>query len=210
MCEMKRCPQCLRTYWDETLAFCLEDGALLSAPYAPAQTLVLPSPPGEKRESAPTLPAVPATPRRKTRTEELYFDFWNGFNQFCSSTGTSLGIHKSSPQYWYTIATGRSNTPISLTASMQKRRLGCEIYLMGANAKRDFKLLEMNKQAIEEKTGVLDWQELPERRDCRIILYRYGVDISDRANWNDAFAWLKSKGELYHRTFSPFVKALPR
>ena len=30
---MKKCPHCHRTYSDETLSFCLEDGALLSASY---------------------------------------------------------------------------------------------------------------------------------------------------------------------------------
>lgn len=32
---MKRCLKCGRTYADETLAFCLADGSLLSAPYEP-------------------------------------------------------------------------------------------------------------------------------------------------------------------------------
>lgn len=35
---MKKCPQCSRTYADETLSFCLEDGALLSAAYDPQET----------------------------------------------------------------------------------------------------------------------------------------------------------------------------
>jgi hypothetical protein len=30
---MKKCPLCNRTYSDETLSFCLEDGSLLSAPF---------------------------------------------------------------------------------------------------------------------------------------------------------------------------------
>lgn len=30
---MKKCPNCNRTYTDETLSFCLADGAVLSAPY---------------------------------------------------------------------------------------------------------------------------------------------------------------------------------
>jgi hypothetical protein len=206
---MKRCPNCNRTFWDDTYTFCLDDGTLLSAPFDPEQTLIIPSPPHANRQSAPTLQDVQAKPRGKTKTEELYFNFWHNFNEFCRATGTFLSLHKSSPQYWYTISTGRSNTPISLTASVQKRRLGCEVYLMGAKAKRDFKLLEKDKQAIQEKTGTLDWQELPEKRDCRIILYRPDVDVSAKANWNDAFAWLKSKGELFHQTFSPLVKALP-
>jgi hypothetical protein len=35
---MKRCPECNRTYADETLAFCPADGALLSAPYVSEET----------------------------------------------------------------------------------------------------------------------------------------------------------------------------
>lgn len=38
---MKKCPTCNRTYADETLSFCLEDGALLSRAYDPDETLVL-------------------------------------------------------------------------------------------------------------------------------------------------------------------------
>jgi hypothetical protein len=39
---MKKCPDCNRTYPDETLAFCLVDGAVLSAPFNSEPTLVLP------------------------------------------------------------------------------------------------------------------------------------------------------------------------
>lgn len=35
---MKKCPQCSRTYPDDTLAFCLEDGSLLSASFDPRET----------------------------------------------------------------------------------------------------------------------------------------------------------------------------
>jgi hypothetical protein len=43
---MKLCPQCNRTYTDKSIAFCLADGALLSAPYDPDATLHLsPQPP---------------------------------------------------------------------------------------------------------------------------------------------------------------------
>lgn len=40
---MKKCPQCKRTFPDDTLAFCLADGALLSAPYDPNATIRIPS-----------------------------------------------------------------------------------------------------------------------------------------------------------------------
>ena len=52
---MKQCPQCNRTYADETLTFCLADGALLSAPYDPQATQVLPSSSGLPFVTEPSL-----------------------------------------------------------------------------------------------------------------------------------------------------------
>lgn len=41
---MKRCPKCKRTYHDDTLSFCLDDGSLLSAPSDTQATVELPAP----------------------------------------------------------------------------------------------------------------------------------------------------------------------
>ena len=41
---MKSCPACKRTYFEDTFAFCLEDGSLLSAPYDPDATLRIQTP----------------------------------------------------------------------------------------------------------------------------------------------------------------------
>lgn len=142
-------------------------------------------------------------------TKVFYLEFWNGFKDYCREKGTFLRVRKPRPQHWFAMAVGRSKFTLSLTASLQKRRLGCEIYIRGVNAKRAYRLLEQNKQAIEEQTGHLEWQELPDGQDCRIVLYRAEVDISDEANWADAFAWLKSEAELFHNTFSPRIRALP-
>lgn len=68
---IKRCPECNRTYSDESISFCLADGALLSAPYdtpreEPPPTEILPSPrapvpPTEPPKSAvPTMTSLPS------------------------------------------------------------------------------------------------------------------------------------------------------
>jgi hypothetical protein len=69
---MKRCPQCNRTYADETLAFCLADGALLSAPYDPEATQIMPSP----HDILPTREALPpkqSEPQIKGRSHGFNF-----------------------------------------------------------------------------------------------------------------------------------------
>lgn len=73
---MKQCPTCKRTYADDGFTFCLEDGALLSAPFNPAEknpaptiraggpppTAVLPKESPEKKTPAATV-ALPGQPR---------------------------------------------------------------------------------------------------------------------------------------------------
>ena len=72
---MKKCPSCNRTYADDGFTFCLEDGALLSAPYeagktdepvstiqsaGPPPTAVLPASEKSSRELPPTVKAAPS------------------------------------------------------------------------------------------------------------------------------------------------------
>lgn len=60
---MKSCPTCNRTYPDDTLAFCLEDGSILSAPYDPETTQSFPySLNPEPSKGAKTIPSVSSRP----------------------------------------------------------------------------------------------------------------------------------------------------
>jgi len=144
-----------------------------------------------------------------TETKALYLEFWTAFKEHCATTGTALNLRKARPQHWYSIAVGRSKFQISLTASTMYKRIGCEIYMRGANAKQAFKLLQQDKAAIETVTGGLEWQELPDGKDCRIVLFHPGVDPADKTGWKDAFAWLKKEAETFHKAFFQRIKSLP-
>ena len=87
---MKRCPACARTYPDDTLAFCLIDGSVLSAPFDPqsqrsdrsrnsTETQVLnptvpsdtaPTIPPTIRAPAPQVPPLYAESRPPSQTDE--------------------------------------------------------------------------------------------------------------------------------------------
>lgn len=75
---MKRCPQCNRTYADDTTTFCLEDGGLLSAPYDPGITQLIPPPRATNPPATEILPApmhhpAPAPPMARTQSKAIYF-----------------------------------------------------------------------------------------------------------------------------------------
>jgi len=59
---MKRCPKCQRSYNDDTLRFCLEDGtslATITREVDPPPTAILPREPPTQKSSAPTIPSYP-------------------------------------------------------------------------------------------------------------------------------------------------------
>jgi hypothetical protein len=136
-------------------------------------------------------------------------DLWHGLKKYFSDEGTTLNLRKPRPQQWFGIAVGRSKFQISLTASTQHQRIGCEIYIRGKNAKTAFKLLMEKKEQIEQSIGEVDWQELPTKQDCRIVIYRHGIDIRERNNWQDAYKWFKENAEKFHKTFSQVIRSLP-
>ena len=95
---MKRCPECNRTYSNESFSFCLADGALLSAPYDPEATLALPgeinsfdSPISRKGEQSRT----PPIPRR------LKHEFGEAARQFVSEHTEFDHLKSTSYQLWF-------------------------------------------------------------------------------------------------------------
>jgi hypothetical protein len=150
--------------------------------------------------------AVPAG--ALSETKKAHLDFWNGFKEFMSASETDLKLRTPRPQHWYSIAIGRSKFNISLTTNTQAKRIGCEIYIRGKNAKTAFAMLQEKREIIENDLGKVEWQELPEGQDCRIIQYREG-DSKNKNNWESLHQWLKDRSEAFYRVFSPIIKSLP-
>ena len=143
-----------------------------------------------------------------TETKLLQLEFWSALVECGRKKVTSVNFRKPRAQNWYSLAVGRSRFNLALTANTKLRRIGCELYIRHPrHSKRAFALLHSHKEAIEAQLGLLDWQELPHRRDCRIVQYRDG-DIEDRTQWPEQHAWLLERLEAFKRTFSERVRAL--
>jgi len=140
-------------------------------------------------------------------TKVAHLEFWNAFKEYMTASETELKLRTPRPQHWYSIAVGRSKFNISLTTNTQARRIGCEIYIRGDTAKDAFAKLHSKKESIESAVGKLDWQELPDGQDCRIIRYREG-DSKDSSQWPTLHEWLKESAESFYREFGPRIKTL--
>lgn len=141
-------------------------------------------------------------------TKTLQLEYWNYVKDYFNKNGTFLGLRTPRAQHWYSMSIGRSKFNISLTVNTIQNRLGCEIYLRGENAKTSFAILKRDKEDIERELGTeLDWQELPDGQDSRIILYRTG-GINNRETWEETAAWYKKYAELFYRTFNQRIKQI--
>ena len=141
-------------------------------------------------------------------TKSLYLEFWTGFRDFCRSDGETFSLQTPRPQHWYTVRIGRSGFSLGLTVSTMHNRIGCELYLRGPSAKQSFKRLKEGQKDIEEALGALDWKELPEGQDCRIVDYLKDFDPRNRGEWERGFRWLKKRADEFRPVFGPRVRAI--
>lgn len=143
-----------------------------------------------------------------SETKLLRQEFWSGLRDYMLKNKTSVKPRKPHVEHWYDFAIGRSGFHIALTINTLRNTLSCELYIEGDKAKDAFKLLLQDKDIIEQEIGFgLDWRELPEKRDCRVLLVTEG-DIRLRNDWNEYFLWFHNRTELFFRAFSNRVKQL--
>lgn len=143
-----------------------------------------------------------------TETKLTQLEFWKGFIEHASSTGTFLSLRKPRPQQWYTLAVGRAGFHISLTVHGGSERVGCALYINHEQSKLAFAdLLEQRAEIDGEVNANLDWQELPHRHACRVAQF-HPLNFDSRDQWAEAFRWLLERAEAFHRVFSPRLRTL--
>lgn len=143
-----------------------------------------------------------------SKTKSLQLEFWNYLSDYFNKQNTFLSLRTPGPKHWYSISIGKSKFHLSLTVNTVRKRIGCELYMRGEKAKEAYSQLEDMKEQIEtELETPINWEELPEGQDSRIILYEDG-DLNNKDDWEGMVAWFKIWSEGFYNVFSPKVKAL--
>ena len=145
-----------------------------------------------------------------TDTRVLQREYWAALNPVLDAqSGPISGTRKPQPQNWMPYSIGRSGFSINAVTARQKRHVRSELYVAGDLAKTFFGLLKDQTAEIEGALGYpLEWEELPDARDCRIACYLNDVDAGDKADWPNQHEWLAKRLNEMHRVFAPRVRAL--
>ena len=143
-------------------------------------------------------------------TKQLQQKFWMALVEHLSSAAPHIRPQAPRPQHWLNNSIGRAGFGLNITAKTRGERLGVELWIPGEEAKRHFSELMKLKKDIEEKLGYpLDWQELPEKKACRIGSWYPHASIEDESRWREYIEWITERLVTMDKVLRPVVKALP-
>lgn len=143
-------------------------------------------------------------------TKQLQQKFWMALIEYLNAKAPQIRPQNPRPQHWLNNSIGRAGFGLNITANTRDERLGVELWIHGAEAKKHFANLWAHKKDIEDKLGFeLDWQELPDAKACRIASWYPHASIEEESRWEEYMEWLTQRLVKMDQVLRPIVKALP-
>ena len=125
-----------------------------------------------------------------------------------SERESSFNLPRPSARHWCDLRIGTSRGHISLTA-LRNGRLSCELYLGHSQAGLIYEQIERERVVIETELGLdgkLDWQPLPDKKSCRLALYKEIGSLDVRYQWAASYAWMLDWAEKFKAAFAQRIK----
>lgn len=147
-------------------------------------------------------------PLSPTRQRQLAF--WKRLVACVVAQSEAVRPQKPAPQHWLNISIGRAGFAIVPSVNQRIGRLGVEIMVAGQTPKEHFRALLAQRDEIERRLGfALEWMELPDARQCRIVVWRNDSPLQDEDRWEDYVKWMAEAILRMDAVFRPVVKLLP-
>ena len=146
-----------------------------------------------------------------TEGKKLQLQFWQEFASYLKDGKSSIRPPTPRPQHWMTFGIGRTGFNMHGLLSLRDNRIGVEISMYDANAKDYFNSLLGQKDSIESDFGApLEWLELPEKKQARIVYYKQNCDLYSRERWAEYMSWMREFLEKFDKVFRNRVKVLEK
>ena len=146
----------------------------------------------------------------RTDTKISYVDFYSKLVNFYSEINPKFRKVKAQPQSWLNFSAGRGGLYFGWAFRMGNR-FSVELYIDTGDEienKRIFDELEKHKAEIELGIKDVEWEELEDRRACRIVIYRKTSgpikSLIDKEK-DDLINWGAEQMKTFSDTFSKFI-----
>lgn len=142
-------------------------------------------------------------------TRQRQLAFWKRLVGSVAAQSDVVRPQKPAPLHWLNISIGRAGFAIVATVNQQIGRLGVEIMVAGKRPKEHFEQLLAQKEGIEQQLGfALDWLELPDAHQCRIVAWRNDSPLQDETRWEEYVAWMADRILRMDSVFRPAIRQL--
>lgn len=133
-------------------------------------------------------------------------EFWIKMNDYIEKNGISINIRKPSINYWYDVSLGNSSSIIKIKLVNHRRKIRVELLIK--DNKDLFRYLYDNKTEIENALSFnLDWENDESLQDSSISTNIYGLDYSDKSNYEDLIAQTIEEVIFMREVFVPHIEA---
>ena len=141
--------------------------------------------------------------------KKLQGEFWSAFRTRLLEERVLTSARKARPQYWYTIALGRTGITLSTVANTTENWIGIRVYMRSKyNAEGALRQLMTQRESIESEIGAqLDWDASGGAMDRTIALKR-SADLRKRDEWPEYLSWLVDMTAKFRKAFMNRVKSL--
>lgn len=146
-----------------------------------------------------------------SETRLMQVEYWRAFRDHVVAAGGPVRVTDCDrPRNSAEFAVGKSNFRVCAVMLRKTKQVRAELYILGQPAKRYFEDLQAQSEQIQSELGYpLEWEDMPEGKDCRIAVYLDDADPENREDWDRQHRWLAERLNDLHRVFSARVKALP-
>ncbi|MGH2497251.1 MAG: DUF4268 domain-containing protein [Ktedonobacteraceae bacterium] len=144
-----------------------------------------------------------------TPTKQLQFEYWTGFKNFLQQRQSSIRLGTPQAQRWMDFYIGRVGFTLQAFINMHEKRIGVDLMLHGNDVKARFRLLQEERQVIEEQLAtLLEWAENPEKVQSYVYLHRRDMDPTIKEQWPEQYKWLCEKLEAFKRVLGSKIRNL--
>lgn len=143
-----------------------------------------------------------------TETKQRQLAYWQSLADHMAEHPLQRS-RKPRPQSWTIFPIGKSGMHLGAVINTREEWIGIELYLGDENAHAHFLELSEDRVEIESDLGFApEWLPLPEKRACRIILYKQSCPLADEARWPEYHDWMVEKLDAFNRAFRLRVRDL--
>lgn len=194
-----------------TVVVAPDDAIVISRPTPDEPEPKLKTPAQEPIQSAPVINNVEDAeiPQPTTVPATPFLEYWLAFNGHLLQRKSSVIGQKPTHSNWMSFPIGGPYYYLVATVSSRDLFVAVGLVLSGADAKRNFQFLQQARVSVEQDVGTaLEWLEVPDKSEYRILVRRYGFDPNERPQWEQQHAWLAERLERFQRAFSVRVDAM--